>query len=70
MPDNLIVCQHCQGTGELRVSWWVEYRYQDCSEYAGPFGTQAEAESRLAQATPDPGCMMQVIEKIQTTESK
>lgn len=60
MPqDNVEPCRYCGGTGEVRFQWWVEQRYQDCTEWAGPFETQEEAQREareLDDGNGNPSC--------------
>jgi hypothetical protein len=69
MQDNVICCPHCNGTGELRLEWYVIYRYQDCSDWHGPYGSLAEAETRADEGRRKSrdgvfGAMIEVFEKI------
>lgn len=38
-------CHHCNGTGEIKVEWWVCYNYQGDYQYAGPYRSRQEAET-------------------------
>lgn len=50
MPsDNVEPCPHCNGTGEQRFEWWVCCRYQDGSDWHGPYHTEAEAQGKCSE---------------------
>ena len=59
-------CEQCGGCGYHYIEWWVVLRYQDCSDWYGPYATHEEAEVKEAEygRHGDKGCNISVMEKL------